>query len=111
RLSPAFTRADCTILLQVRQRRYHPSPVPRLAPWRCGLALRRGPARPQASGTSGKRMPTRVLLSLAAVLCAAAAATCGGQADDAPPVATPSVTFAKSRVPLGSPVDTTFRFE
>lgn len=56
-------------------------------------------------------MPTRVLLSLAAVLCAAAAATCGGQADDAPPVATPSVTFAKSRVPLGSPVDATFRFE
>jgi hypothetical protein len=39
-----------------------------------------------------------------------AAAACGGAAPDAPPVATPTVTLSKDRIPAGSPFDVTFRF-
>lgn len=39
-----------------------------------------------------------------------ATAACSG-ADEAPPVATPSFTASKTRVPLGSPVDFTYTFD
>jgi len=39
-----------------------------------------------------------------------AAAACGGR-DAAPPVATPSFSASKTRVPLGSPVDFTYAFD
>ena len=49
-----------------------------------------------------------IALSLA-VLCLAVVA-CGRKETDAPPVATPSVSFNHERAPLGSPVDITYKF-
>lgn len=49
----------------------------------------------------------RRLLACALLLATAA---CGG-ADEAPPVATPSFTASKTRVPLGSPVEFTYTFD
>ena len=49
-----------------------------------------------------------VLLSLCALLVAAG---CRSKEPDAPSVATPSVSFAHTRVPLGSPVDVTYKFQ
>lgn len=51
---------------------------------------------------------SRFLLSLCALLVAAG---CRSKEPDAPPVATPSVSFAHSRVPLGSPVEVTYKFQ
>jgi hypothetical protein len=49
--------------------------------------------------------------ALAAVLIAAwGAAACSKPADDAPPVATPSVTLSRSEVSIGSPLDVTYEF-
>ncbi len=49
---------------------------------------------------------------LGIVLAAAAAgAACGEKADTAAPVARPVVTFSKTRIPLGSPVEIKYRFE
>lgn len=42
---------------------------------------------------------------------APAAFACGSGTDNAPPVATPSVTFSRTRLPLGSPVDIKYRFQ
>ena len=55
---------------------------------------------------------SRVRGCVATILCviAVSAAACGGSAPDAAPVATPSLTLAKERVPAGSPVDVTYRF-
>ena len=51
---------------------------------------------------------SRFLLSLCALLVAAG---CRSKEPDAPPVATPSVSFAHTRVPLGSPVEVTYKFQ
>jgi len=51
---------------------------------------------------------TRFLLSLCALLVAAG---CRSKEPDAPSVATPSVSFAHTRVPLGSPVEVTYKFQ
>jgi len=45
------------------------------------------------------------------VVAAASVASCRRKEAPAPPVATPSVTLSHDRVPLGSPVDITYRFE
>ena len=50
---------------------------------------------------------TRALMLFAA--CAAAAG-CGGDADEAPPVATPSVTLSRTSAAIGTPLDVTYRF-
>ena len=58
-------------------------------------------------------MHTRVLRTSAALLlaCAAiAAAACRGQQDNEPAVATPSLSFSKDRVPIGSAVTLTYKF-
>jgi hypothetical protein len=47
---------------------------------------------------------------LAAALAALAAA-CGGKAETATPLATPSVTVNHTRIPLGSPIEVTYRFQ
>jgi hypothetical protein len=38
-------------------------------------------------------------------------AGCGGKQDNTPPVATPSLTLSKDRIPIGSPVTLTYRFQ
>jgi len=48
---------------------------------------------------------------LVVVLLAVAIAGCGKKADSAPPVATPTVTLNHTRVPLGSPVEVTYKFQ
>ena len=53
-------------------------------------------------------MRTRLLLVAA---CAALAASCGGSSDSAPPLATPTVSVNHTRVPLGSPIEVTYRFQ
>jgi hypothetical protein len=47
---------------------------------------------------------------LAVALALAATAACGGGTDDAPPVATPTVTLNKTRASLGSPIEVTYKF-
>jgi hypothetical protein len=53
-------------------------------------------------------MRTRLLLVVA---CAAVASACGGPSDSAVPLATPTVSVNHARVPLGSPVEVTYRFQ
>jgi hypothetical protein len=53
-------------------------------------------------------MNSRLLLVVA---LSAAVAACGGKTDTAAPLATPSVSVGHSRIPLGSPVEITFRFQ
>jgi hypothetical protein len=48
---------------------------------------------------------------LVIAMAAVAIAGCGKQADTATPVATPTVTLNHSRVPLGSPVEVTYKFQ
>jgi hypothetical protein len=48
--------------------------------------------------------------ALPAAIVIAFAAACGGSADSAPPVATPSVTAARTEVAVGSPVEMSYRF-
>lgn len=47
---------------------------------------------------------------LALVVCVLAAAGCRRQAPEEPPVATPSFSIGQTRVPLGSPVEVTYKF-
>jgi hypothetical protein len=55
---------------------------------------------------------SRCLLAfLLAIGAALALVACGRRAPDAAPVATPTVTFKNPRVPLGSPVEITYRFQ
>lgn len=53
-------------------------------------------------------MSNSVRVCLASLTLAAVA--CGGGADSTAPVATPSVTLNRSQIPLGAPVEVTFRF-
>ena len=53
-------------------------------------------------------MRTRLLLATA---FAALAAACGGPSDSAPPLATPTASVNHTRVPLGSPIEVTYRFQ
>ena len=53
-------------------------------------------------------MRTRLLLVAA---FAALAASCGGSSDSAPALATPTVSVNHTRVPLGSPIEVTYRFQ
>lgn len=76
-------------------------------------ARRLAPAAHAYTADDSKRMrSTRsplfpsVLLMLAAVTAA-----CGGGAPAEPALATPTLTMARTRVALGSPVDLTYRFE
>lgn len=55
-------------------------------------------------------MLQQVWRAAVAVLLAVTAAGCGRTADDAPPVATPSVTVGRAAAAIGSPVDMTYRF-
>jgi hypothetical protein len=48
---------------------------------------------------------------LVVVMMAVVIAGCGKKADTAPPVATPTVTLNHTRVPLGSPVEVTYKFQ
>ncbi|MEK6630088.1 MAG: hypothetical protein AABY89_05060 [Acidobacteriota bacterium] len=52
----------------------------------------------------------RRLFCVAPVLILACAA-CGSKQDTATPLATPSVSVSHSRIPLGSPVDVTYKFQ
>ena len=52
----------------------------------------------------------RRLFCVAPVLILACAA-CGTKEDTATPLATPSVSVSRSRIPLGSPVDVTYKFQ
>ena len=61
-----------------------------------------------SSGSFMLSTRSSVLLSLCALLVAAG---CRSKEPDAPPVATPSVSFAHTRVPLGSPVEVTYKFQ
>ena len=53
-------------------------------------------------------MPKRFACVL--VLFALGAGACARNAEDAPPVATPTVTLSRSEVAVGTPVDVTYRF-
>jgi hypothetical protein len=57
------------------------------------------------------RVSTFVRIWLVLCLGAVSAAACGGSEPVAPAVATPSVTFSRTRAALGSPVDVTYRFQ
>ena len=46
----------------------------------------------------------------AAGLCAAGVAACRRKQPEPPPVATPSFSVSQTRVPLGSPVEVTYKF-
>jgi len=48
---------------------------------------------------------------LSVVLLAASVWACGGESDTAAPLATPSLTLSRSRVPLGSPVELAYKFQ
>ena len=48
---------------------------------------------------------------LAATLLTATTLGCGGTTDSAPPVATPTVSLNHTRIPLGSPVEVTYKFQ
>jgi hypothetical protein len=55
---------------------------------------------------------TKAVAVAVTILCAATTlAGCRRKEAPAPPVATPSVTLSQDRVPLGSPIDITYRFE
>ena len=54
------------------------------------------------------RLTSRLLFALA--LCALLPA-CGRSQAPGPPVATPSITFARPRAPLGSPIEITYKFQ
>jgi len=54
------------------------------------------------------RITTAIAVSVAGLGLLAAA--CGRKNDSTPPVATPSVTLAHDKVPLGSPIDVTYKF-
>jgi len=56
-------------------------------------------------------MPRLTPRLLFAVVLGALAAACGRSETPGPPVATPSVTFARPRVPLGSPIEVTYKFQ
>lgn len=60
------------------------------------------PERPMRSRRPFPLVPFLMLL---------AAAACGGGAPAEPPLATPSLTLARSRVALGSPLELTYRFD
>lgn len=49
-------------------------------------------------------------LALSVGLCGVLASSCGQKQDAAPPMATPSVTLSRDKVPLGGPVDITYKF-
>jgi hypothetical protein len=53
-------------------------------------------------------MKSRLLL---VAILAAFAAACGGSSDTAVPLATPAVSVNHTRVPLGSPIEVTYRFQ
>jgi len=53
-------------------------------------------------------MTSRLLLTAALAVFAAA---CGGASDTAAPLATPTVSVNHTRVPLGSPIEVTYRFQ
>jgi hypothetical protein len=55
-------------------------------------------------------MFTRVRLPLAILTAALALAACHGKQDNEPAVATPSLSFSKERVPIGSAVTLTYKF-
>lgn len=55
-------------------------------------------------------MSRRLASALALVAIIASAESCGRQPDTAPPVATPSVRLARSDVPVGSPLEMSYRF-
>jgi hypothetical protein len=52
----------------------------------------------------------RTIVCGVAVVAVLAGAACGGKRDDEPPVAKPAFAASKTRVPLGSPVEVTYRF-
>ena len=51
-----------------------------------------------------------VRLSVSVVLLSLVLAGCGGKQETEPAVATPSLTFSKDRVPIGSAVTLTYKF-
>jgi hypothetical protein len=53
----------------------------------------------------------KVRLLVVTMILAVTVAACGKKEDIATPVATPTVTFNHTRVPLGSPVEVTYRFQ
>jgi hypothetical protein len=55
-------------------------------------------------------MHTRARLSTALLFAAVALTACHGKQDNEPAVATPSVTFSRERVPIGSAVTLTYKF-
>lgn len=56
-------------------------------------------------------MHTRARLSVLLPLVFVVSFGCGGKEDDAPPVATPSLTLGRDRAAIGSPLQMTYRFE
>src|SRR5881392_1205709 len=57
------------------------------------------------------KIPVRRMACLAAAgLCAVSVAACRRKQPEPPPVATPSFSVSQSRVPLGSPVEVTYKF-
>jgi hypothetical protein len=53
----------------------------------------------------------KIAMTVVALAVVAATAGCRRKEPPTPPVATPSVTLSHDRVPLGSPLDITYRFE
>src|SRR3954462_6538640 len=51
-----------------------------------------------------------VFTSAVAVIALAASSSCSRKTDNEPPVATPSLTFGRDKVAIGSPVKLTYKF-
>src|SRR5688572_33470387 len=72
------------------------------------------PVRPMTLYPDMHSMPRSVSLTvcgIAAAVLLVASAACGGREADEPAVATPSLTTSHDKVPIGSPVKMTYRFE
>lgn len=54
--------------------------------------------------------PPRLACLAAVALCLSSATACRRKEPEAPPVATPSFSVSQTRVPLGSPVEVTYKF-
>jgi hypothetical protein len=101
----------------MRQLNYHPNPFPDLvlAPGSSRLDGPENVSRGQRSFQQVQQLMVRTSLRLCAILAVLAATImslegCRGKDVATPPVATPSVTTSRDKVPLGSPIDLTYKF-
>jgi hypothetical protein len=77
--------------------------------------MERHPSAPNALGTPHAEYHSRKMLNmfqrmLASLLLAGVAAACSSAGNNAPPVATPSLTLSSPQAAIGSPIEMSYRF-